>query len=85
MTLRNLQIFATVAECCNMTKAAEKLYISQPSVSMAISDIEREYDRITSYNVCYTKLLRDEVVDVQAQVGIASPVARLRPVLTVKS
>jgi len=27
----------------------------------------------------------DEVVDVQAQVGIASPVARLRPVLTVKS
>lgn len=44
MTLRNLQIFATVAECCNMTKAAEKLYISQPSVSMAVSDIEREYD-----------------------------------------
>ena len=39
MTLRNLQIFATVAECCNMTKAAEKLYISQPSVSMAVSDI----------------------------------------------
>ena len=44
MTLRNLQIFVTVAEYQNMTKAAEKLYISQPSVSMAISDIEREYD-----------------------------------------
>lgn len=44
MTLRNLQIFVAVAEYQNMTKAAEKLYISQPSVSMAISDIEREYE-----------------------------------------
>ena len=44
MTLRSLQIFVAVAECGNMTKAAEKLFISQPSVSLAISDIEREYD-----------------------------------------
>ncbi len=44
MTLRNLQIFQAVAECGNMTKAAEKLFVSQPSVSLAISDIEKEYD-----------------------------------------
>ena len=44
MTLRNLQIFKAVAECGNMTKAAEKLFVSQPSVSLAISDIEKEYD-----------------------------------------
>ena len=44
MTLRNLEIFAAVAECGNMTKAAEKLFISQPSVSLTIAEIEREYD-----------------------------------------
>lgn len=44
MTLRNLQVFEAVAECGNMTKAAEKLFVSQPSVSLAISDIEKEYD-----------------------------------------
>lgn len=49
MTLRSLQIFVAVAECGNMTKAAEKLFISQPSVSLAISDIEREYD-VTLFN-----------------------------------
>lgn len=43
MTLRNLQIFIAVADCLNMTKAAKKLYISQPSVSMAVSEIEKEY------------------------------------------
>ena len=43
MTLRNLQIFVAVADCLNMTKAAKKLYISQPSVSMAVSEIEKEY------------------------------------------
>lgn len=56
MTLRNLQIFVAVAECCNMTKAAEKLYVSQPSVSMAISDIEREYD-ITLFDRTAGKLI----------------------------
>lgn len=43
MTLRNLQIFVAVADCLNMTMAAKKLYISQPSVSMAVSEIEKEY------------------------------------------
>lgn len=43
MTLRNLQIFVAVADCLNMTNAAKNLYISQPSVSMAVSEIEKEY------------------------------------------
>ena len=46
MTLRNLQIFVAVADCLNMTKAAQKLYISQPSVSMAVSEIEKEYGTV---------------------------------------
>jgi DNA-binding transcriptional LysR family regulator len=41
LTLRNLQIFVRVAESGNMGKAAERLAISQPSVSRAIAEIER--------------------------------------------
>jgi len=44
MTLRNLQVFLAIAECGNMTKAAEKLFISQPSVSLAVSEIEKTYN-----------------------------------------
>ena len=44
MTLRSLQIFLAIAEYGNMTKAAEKLFISQPSVSLAVSEIEKTYN-----------------------------------------
>lgn len=43
MTIRHLQIFVDVADSGKMTSAAEKLYISQSSVSQAIADIESEY------------------------------------------
>lgn len=43
MTLRHLQIFVDVADSGKMTSAAEKLYISQSSVSQAIADLEEEY------------------------------------------
>ena len=44
MTIRNLEIFTKVAELGSMSAAAKVLYITQPSVSLAISDIEKEYD-----------------------------------------
>lgn len=44
MTLRNLSIFVKVCETENMTSAAKELYISQPAVSHAISELESEYD-----------------------------------------
>lgn len=44
MTIRHLRIFITIVECKTMRKAAEKLYISQPAVSQAISELERYYD-----------------------------------------
>lgn len=44
MTIRHLKIFIAVADCGKMRKAAEKLFISQPSVSQAIKDIEDYYD-----------------------------------------
>lgn len=44
MTIRNLEIFTKVAELGSMSAAAKSLFITQPSVSLAISEIEREYD-----------------------------------------
>lgn len=43
MTIRHLRIFIEVAKTQNMSKAAEKLYISQPTVSQAIKELEEYY------------------------------------------
>lgn len=51
MNLTKLQTFITLSECLNFTVAAERLYCSQPSVSMQIQSLERDlgfslFDRI---------------------------------------
>ena len=43
MTIRHLKIFLAVAETGKMNKAAEKLFITQPSVSQAIQELEKHY------------------------------------------
>jgi DNA-binding transcriptional LysR family regulator len=43
MTIRHLKIFIAVCDCGKMNLAAKKLYITQPSVSQAISEIEQHY------------------------------------------
>lgn len=43
MTIRHLRIFITVAECKKMNLAAKKLYITQPTVSQAIRELEEHY------------------------------------------
>lgn len=43
MTIRHLEIFVTVVDCGKMSRAAEKLYITQPSVSQAIRELEDYY------------------------------------------
>lgn len=43
MTIRHLEIFIAVVDYGKMSLAAEHLFISQPSVSQAISDIENHY------------------------------------------
>lgn len=44
MTIRNIRIFlAVVHHHNNVSEAARALYLSQPSVSVAIQEIEREY------------------------------------------
>ena len=43
MTLKQLQYIVTVAECGNITEAAKRLYIAQPSLTAAIHELEKEY------------------------------------------
>jgi len=43
MTLRHLRIFVAVCESGSVTVAGERLYIAQPSVSLAISELEDFY------------------------------------------
>lgn len=44
MTVRHMKIFKTVCECgCSVTKAAEKLNMTQPAVSLAVSELENYY------------------------------------------
>ena len=44
MTIRHLQIFVAVADCGKMRAAAERLHISQPSVSQAVRYMESYYN-----------------------------------------
>lgn len=43
MTIRQLQIFVTVCEEGSITKAAQKLFMAQPTVSFAVSELEKYY------------------------------------------
>ncbi len=43
MTLRHLKIFVAVCEAGGATAAGEKLHIAQPSISIAISELEEYY------------------------------------------
>lgn len=43
MTIRHLQVFKAVCDCQSITTAAERLNITQPSVSIAIKELEVFY------------------------------------------
>ncbi|MGG5462034.1 selenium metabolism-associated LysR family transcriptional regulator [Clostridium sp. B9] len=44
MNFRKLKIFFETAQCLNMTKVAKSMYISQPSISQAIAELESDLD-----------------------------------------
>ena len=44
MTLRHLNIFVAVADYGSMSAAAAHLYLSQPTVSQAIRELEKHYN-----------------------------------------
>lgn len=41
LSLQQIQIFLTVAEACNFSKAGETLHLTQPAISKCISTLER--------------------------------------------
>ncbi len=43
MTLNQLRYFCAASRCHSITKAAEELYVTQPTVSMAIRELEIEF------------------------------------------
>ena len=44
MTLRHMRIFIVVYQEMNITKASNKLHMTQPAVTRAIKEIETHYD-----------------------------------------
>ncbi len=46
MDIKSLRYFITVAEELNITKAAEKLNLSQPPLSIQIRNLEAELDTV---------------------------------------
>ena len=44
MTLRHLKIFVAVCKYGSTTKAAEALYIAQPTISLTVSELEKYYN-----------------------------------------
>ena len=43
MTLNQLRYFCTASRCHSITRAAEELYVTQPTISVAIRDLEIEF------------------------------------------
>ncbi len=44
MTLQQLEYFCTVCRYLSITRAAEELFVSQPAVSLAIKELEKEFN-----------------------------------------
>lgn len=44
MNFKKLKVFTTVCDCGSMSRAAKKLYMTQPAVSQAILELEEELD-----------------------------------------
>ena len=43
MTLNQLRYFCTAARCHSITQAAKALFVTQPTISIAIRDLEKEF------------------------------------------
>lgn len=44
MRLSQLEYFIKIAQCGSITKAAQELFLSQPSLTKAINNLETEYN-----------------------------------------
>ncbi|MDF2633731.1 MAG: transcriptional regulator, LysR family [Pelosinus sp.] len=74
MDIRNLECFIEVARHKNFSKAAEMMYISQPSISRAIKELESQFGVILFYRDTKSVELTDagELILQQAQQIVSS-------------
>ncbi len=74
MTVRHLKIFVCVAKHLSMTKAAEELFIAQPAVSNAISEIEKNYNILLFERINKRLFLTDEgkILLIKAQEALSA-------------
>lgn len=50
MTLQQLRCIVTIAETGNITEAARRLFVSQPSLTNSVHDLETEF-QLTIFNL----------------------------------
>lgn len=62
MTIRHLTIFVAVADHGSMSAAASYLYLSQPTISQAIRELEKHYNGIC-LNVSAENYISQNVAD----------------------
>lgn len=60
MTLTQLEYFVTVVKTNSITKAAKKLFVSQPAVSSAIKELEKEFNTVLFVRYNNQIVLTDE-------------------------
>ena len=60
MEIRVLRYFIEIAREQNMTKAAERLHVSQPSLSRKMKDLEEELGKKLFHRSSYSIHLTDE-------------------------
>lgn len=85
MTLRQLEYFCAICRCGSVTRAAGELLVSQPSLSNAVRELEREFGvslfSRSSHGLILTAegaALREEAEALLAQAGhLTDRMARL--------
>ena len=59
MNLNQLEYFCAAVECGSITKAAKKLFVTQPAISGAIRELEKEFS-VTLFSHTRSKLSLSE-------------------------
>jgi DNA-binding transcriptional LysR family regulator len=74
LDIRNLECFIEVARHKNFSKAAEMMYISQPSISRSIKELESQFGVVLFYRDTKSVTLTDagEIILTQAQQIVSS-------------
>ena len=54
MKLTQLEYFCTAVECQSITAAAKKLYVTQPAISGAIRELEKEFSVPVKQMIIYS-------------------------------